>query len=285
MDITGPASRSASQPLPRGLRRRRIMNVGWPKLGHRFAVAHDNDRLTLDHLVDQAGQALFRFGDAIGAHDGPPEFWLDAIAVFSGTFHGSVQTACHLGPTRRRTTLRIDTTNPSRNPHGPAAGHRPRPALHRLGPHRGGRQPAAPPRRRRDRHRRRDLGARPAAGAARRARRAAGRVAAGRGGDRGDLCQPQRQRDLEARLCPRRGAAGAGTGRRAGHRIRRQVGEAGGGRHRRGGQDAGADDGAAAAARRGDRRADAADALAVAICHAHHRASRRAWAAVAAASA
>ncbi len=26
------------------------------------------------------------------------------------------------------------------------------------------------------------------------------------------------------------------------------------------------------------RRADAADALAVAICHAHHRASRRAWA-------
>jgi crossover junction endodeoxyribonuclease RuvC len=33
------------------------------------------------------------------------------------------------------------------------------------------------------------------------------------------------------------------------------------------------------------KRADAADALAVAICHAHHRASRRAWAAVAAASA
>ena len=33
------------------------------------------------------------------------------------------------------------------------------------------------------------------------------------------------------------------------------------------------------------RRADAADALAVAICHAHHRASRRAWAVVAAASA
>jgi crossover junction endodeoxyribonuclease RuvC len=32
-------------------------------------------------------------------------------------------------------------------------------------------------------------------------------------------------------------------------------------------------------------RADAADALAVAICHAHHRASRRAWAVVAAASA
>jgi crossover junction endodeoxyribonuclease RuvC len=30
------------------------------------------------------------------------------------------------------------------------------------------------------------------------------------------------------------------------------------------------------------RRADAADALAVAICHAHHRASRRAWAAAAA---
>ena len=27
------------------------------------------------------------------------------------------------------------------------------------------------------------------------------------------------------------------------------------------------------------RRADAADALAVAICHAHHRASRLAWAA------
>jgi crossover junction endodeoxyribonuclease RuvC len=27
------------------------------------------------------------------------------------------------------------------------------------------------------------------------------------------------------------------------------------------------------------RRADAADALAVAICHAHHRATRRAWAA------
>jgi crossover junction endodeoxyribonuclease RuvC len=27
------------------------------------------------------------------------------------------------------------------------------------------------------------------------------------------------------------------------------------------------------------RRADAADALAVAICHAHHRASRMAWAA------
>jgi crossover junction endodeoxyribonuclease RuvC len=27
------------------------------------------------------------------------------------------------------------------------------------------------------------------------------------------------------------------------------------------------------------RRADAADALAVAICHAHHRASRRRWAA------
>ncbi len=26
------------------------------------------------------------------------------------------------------------------------------------------------------------------------------------------------------------------------------------------------------------RRADAADALAVAICHAHHRATRRAWA-------
>jgi crossover junction endodeoxyribonuclease RuvC len=33
------------------------------------------------------------------------------------------------------------------------------------------------------------------------------------------------------------------------------------------------------------KRADAADALAVAICHAHHRASRRAWAIVAAASA
>jgi crossover junction endodeoxyribonuclease RuvC len=31
------------------------------------------------------------------------------------------------------------------------------------------------------------------------------------------------------------------------------------------------------------RRADAADALAVAICHAHHRASRRAWAAAASA--
>jgi crossover junction endodeoxyribonuclease RuvC len=27
------------------------------------------------------------------------------------------------------------------------------------------------------------------------------------------------------------------------------------------------------------RRADASDALAVAICHAHHRATRRAWAA------
>jgi crossover junction endodeoxyribonuclease RuvC len=32
------------------------------------------------------------------------------------------------------------------------------------------------------------------------------------------------------------------------------------------------------------RRADAADALAVAICHAHHRASRRAWSAAAAAA-
>jgi crossover junction endodeoxyribonuclease RuvC len=33
------------------------------------------------------------------------------------------------------------------------------------------------------------------------------------------------------------------------------------------------------------RRADAADALAVAICHAHHRSSRRAWTSAAAASA
>ena len=65
------------------------------------------------------------------------------------------------------------------------------------------------------------------------------RAPAGRGGGRGNLRQPQRRRDAEARLRARRGAAGAGAGRHSGRRIWRQVGEAGGGRHRRGGQGAG----------------------------------------------
>ena len=115
-----------------------------------------------------------------------------------------------------------------------------------------------------------------AARAARRAGRAARRVSARRGGGRGDLRQPQRRRDAEARLRARRRAAGAGAGRHSGRRIRREGGQARGRRHRRRGQGTGAGDGAPAAARARIGRADAADALAVAICHAHHRASRTA---------
>ena len=55
---------------------------------------------------------------------------------------------------------------------------------------------------------------------------------AGRGGGRGDLRQPEPDLDPEARLCPRRGAAGAGAGRPAGRRIRRQPRQEIGGRHR-----------------------------------------------------
>ena len=47
-----------------------------------------------------------------------------------------------------------------------------------------------------------------------------GAAPAGRGGDRGDLREPQRRRDPEARLCARRRAARAGAGRHPGRRIR-----------------------------------------------------------------
>src|SRR6185437_995123 len=88
----------------------------------------------------------------------------------------------------------------------------------------------------------------PAEGAARRARRVAGAAPAGRGGGGGDLREPQRRGHPEARLRARRGAARTRAGRHPGARIRRQVGEDGGGRHWRGGQGAGAGDGAPAAA-------------------------------------
>ena len=98
---------------------------------------------------------------------------------------------------------------------------------------------------------------------------------AGRGGGGGDLRQPQRRGDAEARLCPRRGAVGSGAGRhsRSWNMGRNRsnsavVGTGGASKEQVEMMVRRLLPGATL------RRADASDALAVAICHAHHRSSR-----------
>ncbi len=76
---------------------------------------------------------------------------------------------------------------------------------------------------------------------------------------------------LAARAGARRGAGDAGERAAEGGGVRGEEGEAGGRRRGLGGQDAGRLHGASPAAEGGRGIGDAADALAVAICGAHHR--------------
>ncbi len=77
--------------------------------------------------------------------------------------------------------------------------------------------------------------------------------------------------DTEAGPGARHRPAGTGTRRPAGRRVPAEPSEEDGGGHGPCGKGAGADDDRRAVARCALGSADAADALAVAICHAHHR--------------
>ena len=153
--------------------------------------------------------------------------------------------------------------------------HRPRPAQHGLGHHRGRR---LAPRLRRLRIaalERRPAARRAAARIARRAHRRHRPLPAGRGGGRGDVRQSRSAIGAETRPGARHRPRRAGARRPGDLRICCQSGEEDGGRNRPCAEGPGRHDGRRAAAEMHGPDADAADALAVAITHAQHRGARR----------